>query len=195
MTTQVTQATDPVCGMTVDIVSAGASGLTTEHDGDTYYFCGRPGSGSAAVGQTDTPRRGSDMQTLSVAVVGAGPAGVTAARLLASRGARVSLLEARRLPRLKLCGGGLTPKAQRLVPPSVLETVERRVHRVELRGGWFPALRLDEPEAEIAMVERAGFDLALTEAAAAAGAEVRDGERVEAANWSRQNRRGPTQEG
>jgi len=119
------------------------------------------------------------MDTLSVAVVGAGPAGATAARLLAARGARVSLIEARRLPRAKLCGGGLTPKAQRLVPPGALETVERRVHSLELRGGHFPAVRLDEPGAEIAMVERARFDLALTEAAAAAGAEIRDDERVE----------------
>ena len=119
------------------------------------------------------------MQTLSIAIVGAGPAGATAARLLASKGARVTLLEARRLPRPKLCGGGLTPKAQRLVPPSALETVERRVHRVELRGGHFPAVHLDVSEAEIAMVERGRFDFALTQAAAAAGAEVRDGERVE----------------
>src|SRR5438105_1316760 len=45
-----------------------------------------------------------------IVVVGAGPAGSTAARLLAERGARVVLLEARRMPRPKLCGGGLTPK-------------------------------------------------------------------------------------
>lgn len=118
------------------------------------------------------------METPSVAVVGAGPAGATAARLLASQGARVSLLEARRLPRPKICGGGLTPKAQRLLPRAALATVERRVHRVELRGGHFPAVWLDEPEAEIAMVERDRFDLALAEAAAAAGADVRDAERV-----------------
>lgn len=61
-----------------------------------------------------------------VAVVGAGPAGSTAARLLAARGADVALFEARRLPRPKLCGGGLTPKAQRLVPPETLEAIERR---------------------------------------------------------------------
>lgn len=90
------------------------------------------------------------------------------------------LLEARRLPRHKACGGALTPKAQRLVPARALEGVERRVHQVEIRGGWLPALRLDAPAAEIAMVERARFDLALTEAAAAAGAEIRDGERVDA---------------
>jgi geranylgeranyl reductase family protein len=120
------------------------------------------------------------MTTLSVAVIGAGPAGATAARILASQGAQVTLLEARHLPRGKTCGGALTPKAQRLVPPSALDTVERRVHRVEIRGGRLPAFRLDEPAAEIAMVERSSFDYALTEAAAAAGAEIRDGERVDA---------------
>jgi YHS domain-containing protein len=34
-------AIDPVCGMTVDIVSATARDLVAEHDGMTYYFCGR----------------------------------------------------------------------------------------------------------------------------------------------------------
>lgn len=38
---QETQATDPVCGMTVDIASASAAGLTSEHEGQPYYFCGR----------------------------------------------------------------------------------------------------------------------------------------------------------
>jgi len=119
------------------------------------------------------------MDTPSIAVVGAGPAGATAARLLAAGGAHVSLLEARRLPRAKLCGGGLPPKARRVLPPAALATVERRVHRVELRGGHVPPIRIDEPAAEIAMVERDRFDFALTEAAAAAGADVRAGERVE----------------
>lgn len=119
------------------------------------------------------------MNTPSIAVVGAGPAGATAARLLAAGGARVTLLEARSLPRPKLCGGGLTGKAQRLVPPAALATIERRVHRVELRGGRVPPILLDEPNAEIGMVERDRFDLALVEAAAAAGADVRERERVE----------------
>jgi YHS domain-containing protein len=34
-------AIDPVCGMTVDLAAAQAAGLTTEHDGQTYAFCGR----------------------------------------------------------------------------------------------------------------------------------------------------------
>lgn len=35
------QATDPVCGMTVDPVTAEARGLSAEYAGVTYYFCGR----------------------------------------------------------------------------------------------------------------------------------------------------------
>lgn len=35
------EAIDPVCGMTVKIAPATASGLFTDHDGTAYYFCGR----------------------------------------------------------------------------------------------------------------------------------------------------------
>lgn len=34
-------AIDPVCGMTVDIAAATASGLHLNHAGTDYYFCGR----------------------------------------------------------------------------------------------------------------------------------------------------------
>ena len=34
-------ATDPVCGMTVEVEHAVATGLTTEHEAQTYYFCGK----------------------------------------------------------------------------------------------------------------------------------------------------------
>ena len=36
-----TSATDPVCGMTVDIATATAKDLSAEHGGTTYYFCGK----------------------------------------------------------------------------------------------------------------------------------------------------------
>ena len=32
---------DPVCGMAVNSEVARAAGLTAEHEGETYYFCGR----------------------------------------------------------------------------------------------------------------------------------------------------------
>jgi P-type Cu+ transporter len=34
-------ATDPVCGMQVNPEVASAQGLRAEHDGRTYYFCGK----------------------------------------------------------------------------------------------------------------------------------------------------------
>lgn len=34
-------AKDPVCGMEVNREIASAQGLTSEHEGSTYYFCGR----------------------------------------------------------------------------------------------------------------------------------------------------------
>lgn len=34
-------ATDPVCGMTVNPEVAAAAGLSAEHEGQHYYFCGR----------------------------------------------------------------------------------------------------------------------------------------------------------
>jgi YHS domain-containing protein len=34
-------AQDPVCGMMVNREVATAAGLTVEHEGQSYYFCGR----------------------------------------------------------------------------------------------------------------------------------------------------------
>ena len=48
-----------------------------------------------------------------VLIVGAGPAGATAAYWLASRGHRVLAVEKKRFPREKTCGDGLTPRAVR----------------------------------------------------------------------------------
>ncbi len=38
---EVAAAKDPVCGMDVNREIASAQGLTAEHDGETYYFCGK----------------------------------------------------------------------------------------------------------------------------------------------------------
>ena len=115
---------------------------------------------------------------LTVAVIGAGPAGATAARHLARQGAHVRLLEAKRLPRHKLCGGGLTPRALPYLPPAALPCVVRRVAAFELAGGRLGPLTLRLPGVDIALVERAPFDHALVGAAAAAGAAVEDGLQV-----------------
>lgn len=65
------------------------------------------------------------MRNFDVAIVGAGPAGASAARGLAAGGARVALIDASH-PREKPCGGGVTRRALLLVgspPESATEGV------------------------------------------------------------------------
>src|SRR5260370_18770187 len=55
--------------------------------------------------------RGLPPETADVIVVGAGPAGSSVAHHLAQAGLEVLVLEKARLPREKVCGDGLTPRA------------------------------------------------------------------------------------
>jgi geranylgeranyl reductase family protein len=113
-------------------------------------------------------------------VVGAGPAGSTAAYRLSKAGVRVLLLDRERFPRDKPCGGGLTYRAVRQLPVSVEPVVEDTVDRFELglrygrrfeRGGEGPL---------VLMTQRRRLDAHLAEQAAAVGADFRDGQRATA---------------
>jgi geranylgeranyl reductase family protein len=114
-------------------------------------------------------------------VVGAGPAGSTCAHRLASAGANVLVLDRARFPRDKPCGGGVTGRAARLLPFSVDPVVEDVVTSVRMRlrfGGWFER---GDGEPLVLMTQRLRLDAYLLEQAACAGAEVRDGLKVERA--------------
>jgi geranylgeranyl reductase family protein len=114
-----------------------------------------------------------------VAVVGAGPAGSTAAYRLASAGVRVLLVDKAAFPRDKPCGGGVTGRAARLLPFSLDPVVEDSVCRMEcsLRYRHRFVRRARSPLA--LMTQRSRLDHFLLEQAAAAGADARDGVRVE----------------
>lgn len=109
-----------------------------------------------------------------VAIVGSGPAGGSAALVLAQRGLKVALLERERLPRYKTCGGGLVARASTLLPPAIAVAIERRYERAELHlldaGLHYYATR-DAPIITMTMRDR--FDLAVASVAAAAGADLR----------------------
>lgn len=109
-------------------------------------------------------------------VVGGGPAGAFSAYKLAGRGARVLLLERRRIPRPKPCGGGLTPKSYRQLDFPIDDLVRARPSSVWLRGHGVPAFPLADASAQIWMVHRPDFDQRLVEHAVKAGAELRDDE-------------------
>jgi geranylgeranyl reductase family protein len=119
------------------------------------------------------------MERYDVAVIGAGPAGSTAAYRLAEAGASVLLLDRSRFPRDKPCGGGLTMRGVRLLPFSVDPVVEEVVDHVVLRlrfGKGAQHRRDDGPY--VLMTQRRRLDQYLVDQARSVGTDFRDGVRV-----------------
>jgi geranylgeranyl reductase family protein len=119
------------------------------------------------------------MTTYDAIVAGAGPAGSTAARVLAQRGANVLLLDKHRFPRDKPCGGGVTLRAASVQDIDLTPVIERIIY-----GARF-SLRLGEtfdrtyPKPLTYMTQRCRLDALLAERAAQAGAAFHDGEAVQ----------------
>jgi flavin-dependent dehydrogenase len=65
-----------------------------------------------------------------VVVVGAGPAGASAAYAAAVAGRSVLLLEKAELPRYKTCGGGIIGPSRDALPPGFELPLQDRVHAV-----------------------------------------------------------------
>jgi geranylgeranyl reductase family protein len=118
------------------------------------------------------------MTAYDAIVAGAGPAGSTAARLLAERGAKVLLLDKHRFPRDKPCGGGVTVRAAAVQDIDLTPVIERTIY-----GARF-SLRLGEsfdriyPKPLTYMTQRCRLDALLAQRAAEAGAAFHDGEAV-----------------
>lgn len=107
-----------------------------------------------------------------VVVVGAGPAGATAAARLAEAGVDVALIERSTVPRDKPCGGGLSPKAYRLLEVNVESLVLARSRAVKLSAPHAGTATLESRGHSIWMVQRAAFDQRLVEHAVERGANL-----------------------
>ena len=121
-----------------------------------------------------------------VIVCGAGPAGATAARLLAESGRKVAIIERRRLPRHKTCGGGVPVSVSRHLRQLSAEAfVESNVKHIRhtLRFGkplLCPINSNCQSDQSLWMVQRSIFDNALCQSASNKGAGILDGLTVRA---------------
>ena len=104
-------------------------------------------------------------------VVGAGPAGASAAYWLGEAGKRVLVLEKERLPRYKPCGGGIPTAVLDRFPFDFSPVVEREIGRVRFRFRDGREVVADLPGRPVAMVMRDRFDYHILHHARA---EVRD---------------------
>ncbi|WP_207343327.1 geranylgeranyl reductase family protein [Arthrobacter sp. E3] len=126
---------------------------------------------------------------MKVLIVGAGPAGSTAAYHLATAGIDVTVLEKTRFPREKVCGDGLTPRAVREMqlmglPHDPTEGWRRNKGLRLIAGGR----QIEVPWPELSnfpdyglIRTRLGFDEALAAHARAAGAVILEGHSVSTA--------------
>ena len=124
-------------------------------------------------------------------IVGAGPAGSSAAIRLAEQGVRVLVLEEKRMPREKLCGEFITPESfptlKRLaVFDSMLAAGAQKITRLCLvaSGGRIVRMPIAEMSYEAAWamsLSRARFDQILFERARALGANCLEGVAVKQA--------------
>jgi flavin-dependent dehydrogenase len=133
-----------------------------------------------------------------VIVVGAGPAGGSAAFHLARRGHRVILLEQQQQGRTKPCGGGMAASVQRWFPFDLEPAVDQVIRRVRFTWCLEDSVVAELPgDSPFWIVRRSVLDAYLASQAMAAGAELRFGQAAtaigrEAGYWQVKTSEGAT---
>ncbi|WP_328540111.1 geranylgeranyl reductase family protein [Streptomyces sp. NBC_00344] len=116
-----------------------------------------------------------DQTVWDVVVVGAGPAGASAAYAAAVTGRRVLLLEKADLPRYKTCGGGIIGPSRDCLPPGFELPLRDRVYAVTFSMNGRLTRTRRSRQMLFGLINRPEFDEQLVEHAQKAGAELRTG--------------------
>src|SRR5437899_11800667 len=111
-----------------------------------------------------------------VIVVGGGPAGALAAMTLAARGVSTLLLDKKRFPRDKPCGGGIRYRVYRRFPELAdsprTNVAIHEIRKVRMEGPSGASVLAESDEPFYLTLRRTAFDAALLARARDVGAEV-----------------------
>ncbi|HET6856345.1 MAG TPA: geranylgeranyl reductase family protein [Streptomyces sp.] len=122
--------------------------------------------------------RENEQPVWDVVVVGAGPAGASAAYAAGVAGRRVLLLEKASLPRYKTCGGGIIGPSRDALPPGFELPFRDRVHAVTFSlDGKLTRTRRSK-QMLFGLINRPEFDAGLVAEAQKVGAVLRTGATV-----------------
>src|SRR5205809_4627304 len=145
-------------------------------------------SGGARGGWTALSAR-AVRRAADVIVVGGGPAGAMAAMRLATRGVSTLLLDKKRFPRDKPCGGGIRYRVYRRFPElaDYLRTTVaiHEIRKVRMEGPSGASVLAESDEPFYLTLRRTEFDAALLARARDVGAEALEAVRVSDLAFSR----------
>lgn len=114
-----------------------------------------------------------------VVIVGAGPAGSTAAQFCAKEGLKTLLIEKERFPRYKPCGGFISPRVLKQFDFDIEGIINSKVSEVRFTFKSKEPFSIGSKDPIGYLVMRDSFDHLLCRKAQEAGAEFYEGKRVE----------------
>jgi len=116
--------------------------------------------------------------TYDVIIAGGGPSGSYLGYILSKAGLKIAILEKEKFPRDKPCGGGISPKALKLLPFDLSPVVEQKISKGILSFGNEKIIVRDKYEYFGIVINRSDFDSFLMDQAIRAGSDFYDNHHV-----------------
>ncbi|MDO6801861.1 NAD(P)/FAD-dependent oxidoreductase [Wenyingzhuangia sp. 1_MG-2023] len=112
------------------------------------------------------------MSQYSVAIVGSGPSGASAAFHLAKAGIKTVILEKEILPRYKVCGGGLVYRGRKEMPFDVSDVVDIEFNKIDVYMGKNLHFQTEREKPIVSLVMRDAFDKLIVDKAKELGVDL-----------------------